>query len=185
MIVGQAAFDALCDGRRVSLIVDQAQARVWQREAPAVVRCQPAAFQKGIESTVLGVIDGQGDDGLCSLVVTPGDVRDVPRLLAAQSDVLYTRPPEGPGDRPPAAMWGEMGGEPEAVPESQEQLVARALGEATGKRQQAIEALDRIDEQLANLSELGIVAGPRMHALKEKAHKARQDLARFTGDVAA
>ena len=184
MIVGQVAFDALCDGRRASLIVDQAQARVWQREAPAVVRCQPAAFRKGIESTVLGVIDGQGEDGLCSLVLTPGDVRDVPRLLAAQSDVLYTRPPEGPGDRPPAAMWGEEGGEPEAVPESDEQRVARALGEATGKRQQAIEALDRIDEQLANLSELGIVAGPRMHALKEKAHKARQDLARFTGEAA-
>ena len=183
MIVGQVAFDALCDGRRASLIVDQAQARVWQREAPAVVRCQPAAFRKGIESTVLGVL--QLDDDQWSLVLTAGDVRDVPRLLAAQSDVLYTRPPEGPGDRPPAAMWGEEGGEPEAVPESDEQRVARALGEATGKRQQAIEALDRIDEQLANLSELGIVAGPRMHALKEKAHKARQDLARFTGDVAA
>ena len=183
MIVGQVAFDALCDGRRASLIVDQAQARVWQREAPAVVRCQPAAFRKGIESTVLGVL--QLDDDQWSLVLTAGDVRDVPRLLAAQSDVLYTRPPEGPGDRPPAARWGEEGGEPEAVPESDEQRVARALGEATGKRQQAIEALDRIDEQLANLSELGIVAGPRMHALKEKAHKARQDLARFTGDVAA
>ncbi len=182
MIVGQVAFDALCDGRRASLIVDQAQARVWQREAPAVVRCQPAAFRKGIESTVLGVL--QLDDDQWSLVLTAGDVRDVPRLLAAQSDVLYTRPPEGPGDRPPAAMWGEMGGEPEAVPESDEQRVARALGEATGKRQQAIEALDRIDEQLANLSELGIVAGPRMHALKEKAHKARQDLARFTGEAA-
>ena len=182
MIVGQVAFDALCDGRRASLIVDQAQARVWQREAPAVVRCQPAAFRKGIESTVLGVL--QLDDDQWSLVLTAGDVRDVPRLLAAQSDVLYTRPPEGPGDRPPAAMWGEEGGEPEAVPESDEQRVARALGEATGKRQQAIEALDRIDEQIAHLIELGMVQTPRMHALKEKAHKARQDLARFTGEAA-
>ena len=70
------------------------------------------------------------------------------------------------------------------MPESDEQRVARALGEATGKRQQAIEALDRIDEQIAHLIELGMVQTPRMHALKEKAHKARQDLARFTGEAA-
>lgn len=182
MIVGDGAFEVLCDGRRATVVVTVAAGRALLDQLPAVVRAQPAAFRKGILATILDAV--QTDDGY-TLTLTAGDVRDIPRLLAQASDVIYTRPPMGPNDRPPAAMWGEPGGEPEAVPLSREQLVGRALGELTDKRERAEAELDQIEASLERLRGLGILAGGRIEALKKKAWKARQELKRFTEGEAA
>ena len=182
MIVGQAAFDALCDGRRAVVQLDVGESLPgnigWlEMGYGLLLRAQPAPGKKGIECTVVAWVKPTATTGW-ELTLQAGDQRDVPRILTKSCDGGYTRPSvdDRIRDLPPAVMDNDPG---ESVHETHLDRVAAVATTAREKKRRAEESVRTIEAELERLDELGVLGGGQTHALRKKLTKAKQVIANY------